>query len=532
MPKGLSWRATAVAAVLLLAVLSLLPNFLPQSARDSLPGFLPSRAITLGLDLQGGSYLLLEVDVAPVFKERLESMVGDIRAALRAARVNYRGLGVQGDTVTLTLVDPAQREQAIAEIDRLNPASLASGGRVRDFDVTDAAGRIVLRLTTGKETELRQAAINQSLEVVRRRIDELGTREASIQRQGSDRILVQVPGEKNPENIKRLLGRTARLTFHMVDINASVQEALQGRVPPGSVLLESAERDRGGLTHYVVKREVDLSGENLTDAQPSFQDNQPVVSFRLDNQGARKFGRITQENVGKPFAIVLDDKVISPPNIREPILGGSGIISGKFTVETANELAVLLRAGALPAPLNVVEERTVGAELGADSIRAGTIACLVAAVLVTALMLVYYGVFGGIADIALYLNVALILGIMSMLGATLTLPGIAGIVLTIGQSVDSNVLIYERIREERRAGRTPLSEINTGFAEAMRTIVDANLTSLIAALALFQFGSGPVKGFAVTLGLGIVTNMFTSVYFSRFLVGLWYDRARPATLPL
>jgi preprotein translocase subunit SecD len=531
MLKGLSWRSAVVVAVCLFAILSLLPNFLPQSVRDSLPGFLPSRAITLGLDLQGGSYLLLEVDVAPVFKERLESMVGDVRAGLRAARINYRGLGVQGDTVSLALVDPAQRDQALAEIEKLNPLSLSSGGRVRDFDISDEAGRIVMHLTDAKKNELRQAAINQSLEVVRRRIDELGTREASIQRQGSDRILVQVPGEKDPENIKRLLGRTARLTFHLVDLNASVQDAVEGRVPPGSMLLESAERD-GASRHYVIKREVELSGENLIDAQPSFQDNQPVVSFRLDNQGARKFGRITQENVGKPFAIVLDDKVISAPNIREPILGGSGIISGNFTVESANELSVLLRAGALPAPLNVVEERSVGAELGADSIRAGTIACMVAAVLVVALMLVYYGIFGGIADIALVLNVALILGIMSMLGGTLTLPGIAGIVLTIGQSVDSNVLIYERIREERRAGRTPLSAINTGFAEAMRTIVDANLTSLIAALALFQFGAGPVKGFAVTLGLGIVTNMFTSVYFSRFLVGIWYDRTRPATLPL
>ena len=532
MPKLPTWRALVVAAVCLFGVLALVPNFLSEQAREALPGWLPNRAITLGLDLQGGSYLLLEVDVQPVFAERLESMVGDVRAGLRAARIGYRGLGVQGDAVSLTLTDPAQRDQALAEIDKLNPTTLGGTGRVRDFDVADEGGRIVMRLTEAKLFDLRQSAINQSLEVVRRRIDEIGTREASIQRQGSDRILVQVPGERDPENIKRLLGRTARLTFHMVDLNASVQEALQGRVPPGSMLLESAERDGGSSSHYVVKRQVDLSGENLTDAQPSFQDNQPVVSFRLDNAGARKFGKITQENVGKPFAIVLDDKVISAPNIREPILGGSGIISGSFSVESANELSVLLRAGALPAPLNVIEERSVGAELGADSIRAGTIACIVAAVLVIALMLVYYGVFGGIADIALILNVVLILGIMSILGATLTLPGIAGIVLTIGQSVDSNVLIYERIREERKGGRTPLSAINAGFTEAMRTIVDANLTSLIAALALFQFGSGPVKGFAVTLGLGIVTNMFTSVYFSRFLVGLWYDRTRPATLPL
>ena len=532
MAKLPTWRALVVAAVCLFGVLALVPNFLSEQTRAALPGWLPNRAITLGLDLQGGSYLLLEVDVQPVFAERLESMVGDVRAGLRAARIGYRGLGVQGDAVSLTLTDQAQREQALAEIDKLNPTTLGGTGRIRDFDVTDEGDRIVMRLTEAKLADLRQSAINQSLEVVRRRIDEIGTREASIQRQGSDRILVQVPGERDPENIKRLLGRTARLTFHMVDLNASVQDALQGRVPPGSMLLESAERDGGGSSHYVVKRQVDLSGENLTDAQPSFQDNQPVVSFRLDNAGARKFGKITQENVGKPFAIVLDDKVISAPNIREPILGGSGIISGSFSVETANELSVLLRAGALPAPLNVIEERSVGAELGADSIRAGTIACIAAAVLVIALMLVYYGVFGGIADIALILNVVLILGIMSILGATLTLPGIAGIVLTIGQSVDSNVLIYERIREERKGGRTPLSAINAGFTEAMRTIVDANLTSLIAALALFQFGSGPVKGFAVTLGLGIVTNMFTSVYFSRFLVGLWYDRTRPATLPL
>jgi preprotein translocase subunit SecD len=297
------------------------------------------------------------------------------------------------------------------------------------------------------------------------------------------------------------------------------------------MLVEAADGEQGP-GHYVIKRQVDVSGENLTDAQPTFQDNQPVVSFRFDNAGARKFGRITQENVGRLFAILLDDKVISAPRIREPILGGSGIISGSFTVQSANELAVLLRAGALPAPLTVVEERSVGAELGADSIRAGTVACVVAGVLVVALMLVYYGIFGLIADLALIVNLVLILGIMSLLGATLTLPGIAGIVLTIGQAVDSNVLIYERIREEMRGGRTPLSAINTGFQEAMRTIVDANLTTLIAALALFQFGSGPVKGFAVTLGLGVMTTMFTAVYFSRFLVAIWYDRTRPSALPL
>ena len=533
MRRPLSWRPLAILAVCLIGFLSIVPNMVSRATLDALPSWLPTTQIVRGLALPGGSYLRLEVDREPVYKERLETMVGDIRGALRTARINYRGLGVQGDTVALNLNDPAQLDQALAEIERLNPYSLGTSGRVRDFDVSsDPSGRIVLHLTEAKRTQLAQSAVSQSLEVVRRRIDELGTREASIQRQGADRILVQVPGERNPENIKRLLGRTARLTFHMVDLGASVQEALQGRIPPGDMLVESADKDRGGPSHYVVKRQVDVSGENLIDAQPTFHDGQPVVSFRFDNAGARKFARITQENVGKPFAIVLDDKVISAPRINEPILGGSGIISGSFTVESANELAVLLRAGALPAPLKVVEERSVGAELGADSIRDGTIACIVAAALVITLMLIYYGIFGFIADVALVLNVVLILGIMTLMGATLTLPGIAGIVLTIGQAVDSNVLIYERIREEMKGGRTPLAAINAGFGEAMRTIVDANLTALIAALALFQFGSGPVKGFAVTLGLGVITNMFTAVYFSRFLVGIWYDRARPAALPL
>jgi preprotein translocase subunit SecD len=293
-----------------------------------------------------------------------------------------------------------------------------------------------------------------------------------------------------------------------------------------------ADDGERGPSHYLLKRKVELSGDSLTDSQPSFQQNEPVVSFRFDNAGARTFGRITQENVNKLFAIVLDDKVISAPNIREPILGGSGVISGSFTVESANELAVLLRSGALPAPLKVIEERSVGAELGADSIRAGTIASIVACVLTVSLMLVYYGIFGLIADVALIVNVVFILGIMSLLGNTLTLPGIAGIVLTIGTAVDSNVLIYERIREEAHNGRSPLSAIQTGFDEALRTIIDANVTHLIAALALFQFGTGPVKGFAVTLAFGILANMFTSVTLTRLLVNYWYRRARPAAIPL
>jgi protein-export membrane protein SecD len=310
----------------------------------------------------------------------------------------------------------------------------------------------------------------------------------------------------------------------------SVADAEAGNVPPGSMLVK-ADPSEGG-TSYLLKKKVELSGESLTDSQPSFQDNQPVVSFRFDNAGARAFARITQENVGKLFAIVLDDHVISAPRIREPITGGSGIISGSFTVESANELAVLLRSGALPAPLAIIEERSVGAELGADSIRAGMTASIVASILVVAFMAVYYGVFGIIADVALIVNIFLMLAAMSVLSSTLTLPGIAGIILTLGTAVDSNVLIYERIREEAQNGKSPIAAINSGFDEALRTIIDANVTTLIAALALFQFGTGPVKGFAITLGFGILANMFTAVTLTRLLVALWFRRTKPAVLPL
>ncbi|HET6468705.1 MAG TPA: protein translocase subunit SecD [Geminicoccaceae bacterium] len=526
------WKVWLVVAVCLVGLISLLPNFFSHATLDRLPDSLPKQQITLGLDLQGGAQLLLEVEVADIYRERLESMLAEARVALRAAAVGYRGLGVQGDAVTLTLTDPAQQAtalEALAGVNTVLPTAIGFGG-IQEFDIqAGEGGRIHISLTPEAREARASAALAQSLEVVRRRIDELGTREASVQRQGEDRILVQVPGERNPEAIKRLLGRTARLTFQMVDMESNPEDVRAGRVP-GSVLLPAAD-DSGG-SEYVVRRRIEVSGEELVDAQPSFQDNQPVVSFRFDSSGARKFGRITQENVNRLFAIVLDGRVISAPRIREPILGGSGIISGSFTVESANELAVLLRAGALPAPMTVVEERSVGPELGADSIRAGAYASIVALVLVMAAMLVYYGVFGVVANLALVVNLVLIFGIMSLLGATLTLPGIAGIVLTIGAAVDSNVLIYERIREEAKRGRSPLSSIDSGFNEALRTIVDANLTTLIAALALFQFGSGPVRGFAVTLGIGIATTMFTAVTFTRLVVAYWYRRARPAAIPL
>jgi protein-export membrane protein SecD len=342
-----------------------------------------------------------------------------------------------------------------------------------------------------------------------------------------------VPGEKDPDSIKRLLGQTAKLTFHLVDMETSPEQALAGNLPPGSVLLPSDEGDRtGGAMQYVVRKRVEVSGESLVDAQPTYYQNQPVVSFRFDSVGGRKFGNITRDHVGELLAIVLDDRVISAPRIDEPILGGSGIIRGSFTVQEANELAVLLRAGALPAPLEIVEERTVGPDLGADSIQAGKVAGVVAFIVVTAFMAIYYGFFGLIADVALVINLLLMVAALSVLQATLTLPGIAGIVLTMGMAVDSNVLIYERIREEARIGRTPIAAVDAGFREALRAIVDANLTTLIAAVLLYAFGSGPVRGFAVTLGIGIVTTMFTAITATRLMVATWLWRTRPAMLPV
>jgi protein-export membrane protein SecD len=530
-PRWKLWLAVAVCVV---GALALLPNFFARDTVEALPDFVPKPRINLGLDLQGGAQLLLEVEVDALFRERLESLVGEARAALRAERIGYRGLGMQGDTVTLTVTDPAQQAAALEALRKLDtplPASaLGFGGGGSELEIsTGAGGRISIALTEPAREMRRTAALTQSLEVVRRRIDELGTREASVQRQGEDRILVQVPGERNPENIKRLLGRTARLTFQMVDMEATPEDVRQGRAP-GSVVLPAD--DDSGVEEYTIKRKVEVSGEDLVDAQPSFQDGQPVVSFRFDTAGARRFGKITTENVGRLFAIVLDGKVISAPRIREPITQGSGIISGSFTVESANELAVLLRAGALPAPMAVVEERSVGPDLGADSIRAGAIASVIAVVLVVGFMIYYYGLFGGFADLALAINVVLLLGTLSALGATLTLPGIAGIVLTIGMAVDSNVLIFERIREEVRAGRTPLAGIDAGFSQAMSAVIDANVTTLIAGLVLFEFGTGPIKGFAVTLSIGVLTTMFTAILLSRLIIAHWYRRARPAAVPL
>jgi preprotein translocase subunit SecD len=518
------WKIVLVLVVCALGLIYAAPNYLVEDEAEGLPSWVPHKKVTLGLDLQGGSHLLLEVETGAVLRERLESVVDSIRTALRGEKIGYTGLGVEGEAAVFRVREPAEADRAralVRDIDSALAVEASDAGTFRITYSTDAA-----RTQT-------QSAVEQSIEVVRRRIDEFGTREPTIQRQGEDRILVQVPGLQDPERLKTILGKTAKLVFRFVDENVSPQDATLGRVPPGSELLPGDEPGPDGrVQSYVVRKRVMVGGETLIDAQPTYQEGQPVVSFRFDTVGAKRFGDATRKNVGRLFAIVLDGKVVSAPVIREPILGGSGIISGRFSVQEAQDLALLLRAGALPAPLIILEERTVGPDLGQDSIDAGKIAGVIALAFVVVFMIASYGLFGLMADVALMFNIALIVAVLSVLQATLTLPGIAGIVLTMGMAVDANVLIFERIREEVRAGRTPISAIDAGYRRALTTIIDSNLTTLIAALILFGLGSGPIKGFAVTLSIGICTSMFTAMMVTRLIVVTWLRRTRPQALPI
>ncbi|MCW4114874.1 protein translocase subunit SecDF [Aurantimonas sp. MSK8Z-1] len=529
------WKTILIWLTVLAGVLLALPNLFTKEQLAGLPSWVPKQQITLGLDLQGGSYILLEVDRASLVADRLQTLRDDVRQTLRNARIGYSGLGESGSTVTVQLRDAADADKARTALqDLVHPVStgLLAGGSVTEVALDESEpGAFRLSLTDDGITYRLSTAVAQSIEVVRRRVDELGTTEPVIQRQGTDRIMVQVPGLGDPQRLKSLLNQTAKLTFRLVDVTASAEDVARGgRAPAGDELLYSNDTPPRPV---LVQRQVMVSGENLTDAQPGFDSrtNEPVVNIRFDTRGAQRFGAVTQQNVGKPFAIVLDDKVLSAPNIREAILGGQAQISGSFTVQSANDLAVLLRAGALPATLNIIEERTVGPGLGADSIAAGEIAGIIGAALVVVFMVLAYGFLGVIANIALAANVILLLAILSMIGATLTLPGIAGIVLTVGMAVDSNVLIYERIREERRNGRTVIQAIANGFERALATIIDANITTLIAAVILFFLGSGPVRGFAVTLAVGIVTTVFTAFTLTRWLMAEWVRRRRPKELP-
>ena len=509
------WKIISVIVVCVLALLYSLPNAVPSSARgvfDSLPSWMPGKTVNLGLDLQGGSYLLLQVEIDEVLKSRSEDLVDTARPELREAKIRYTRIDDIEWGMRLTIREGEDVDQIKKMLRKLDPnldIVVSEDGKVIEAHYNETALK-----------DMRNQTIAQSIEIVRRRIDETGTREPAIQRQGDDRIIVQLPGVDDPQRIKDLLGRTAKMTFHLVDQGNS-------RTVGGTRTLPMVEAP--GQTIDIQRRAM-LTGDMLVHAQPAFEQGQPVVSFRLNAIGAKRFCDVTRENVGRPFAIVLDDEVISAPRINGAICGGSAIITGSFSLEEVADMSLLLRAGALPAPLNFMEERTVGPSLGADSVEAGKIASLVGLAFVLVFMLVTYGRFGLYADIALMVNVSLIFALLSGLQATLTLPGIAGIVLTVGMAVDANVLIFERIREEFRQGRTPMAAIDAGYSRAMSTIVDSNLTTLIAAVILYSFGTGPIKGFAVTLGSGIVTSFFSAIMVTRLLVVHWLKTKKPSEL--
>lgn len=521
------WKVTVVALATILGLLFAIPNLLTPTQREAMPGFLPSNALNLGLDLQGGSYLMLEVDLDEMRAKRITNLVEDVRVTLRENQIAVNALQREAAGAVVTLANPAQQTAAMEALRRATGPN--SQGQMDRQVSRVGSDRVRYVYTQAALDGMGPQAVNQSIEVVRRRIDSLGTREPSITRQGVDRIVVQAPGESDPAALERIIGQTAQLTFQMVDMENSVEEAMAGRVPPDAQLLY----DEGG-TPYLVKRRILVSGENLTRASVgSDQSGRPAIDFRFDGQGARRFGEATAANIGKPFAIILDGRVISAPTIQGAITGGTGQITGSFTIATAVELVNLLNGGALPAPLNVEERRQVSASLGQAAVDAGLKATLIGFLLVVGFMFVAYGVlFGGISVIAMALNGLLIVAAMSMTQATLTLPGIAGLILTLAMAVDANVLIYERMREEARAGRSPIAACDSGFSRAFATIMDANLTTLVAALIMFQFGAGPVRGFAWTLSIGVFTSVFTAVLVTQIGTALWLRTAKPKTLPI
>ncbi len=525
------WKIWTIIVAIVIGVAYALPNFVSEQQAAKLPSLLPHQQLSLGLDLRGGSHLMLEASTDDVRKTKLETLEDTVRSELRqvdGGAVAYTDMSTANGQLSFIVSDPTRVDAARAALEKVTrPLSGLSGAREVEVAVTDG-NKIVMTETDAGINASIDNAMAQAVEVIRKRIDELGTREPTIVRQGANRIVVQVPGLQDPSALKALLGKTAKLEFKLVDVGADPAEAAQGRTPPGSQILPLLE---GGT--IVVKRRAIITGDQLVDSQVSSDDNgAPAVSFRFDSTGGRRFAQATQENVGKPFAIVLDNKVISAPVINGPILGGSGIIQGNYTTASANDLAILLRSGKLPVELKVVEERTVGPDLGADSIRAGSIAAVVAVVAVSLLMVLTYGRFGVYAVLALIINIFLILGVMSAAGFTLTLPGIAGLVLTIGAAVDANVLINERIREERRKGRGVIASVEVGFRDATRTIWDANSLNIIVAIIMFSFGSGPIKGFAVVLSIGIATSVFTAVTVVRLMVSRWLAKARPAALSI
>jgi len=493
------------------------------------PDAMPNGLVNLGLDLRGGAHLLAEVQLEDVYAQRMDGHWPEVRDALRDLRDQVGAVRRQPsvpEVLRVAITNPEGMAAAVAAVNALaTPVVSLTGVGQNDIEVTVEGNDIVVTLSDAEKTATDSRTLQQSLEIIRRRVDEVGTREPTIQRQGADRILIQVPGIGSAAELKALIGTTAKLTF-----NAVVSRTTDPAASPGPRNKLLASMDEEGV-FYIVEETPVVSGEDLVDAQPAFdQNNRPAVNFRFDPSGGRRFGDYTAANIGKPFAIVLDDEVISAPVIQSHIAGGSGVITGSFSVEESTELAVLLRAGALPAKMTFLEERTIGPELGQDSIDAGQRAAVVGMIAVVAFMVASYGWFGVMANVALAINMVLLFACMSLIGATLTLPGIAGIVLTIGMSVDANVLIYERIREELREGKPPSRAIELGFDRAFSAIMDSNFTAILTAIIMFAIGSGAVRGFAVTLGLGIFTSMFTAVYVTRMIITTWMVWRRPATI--
>ena len=524
-------KSISILLVCLVSILFALPNLFTKEQLALWPRFVPTKQMPLGLDLQGGAHLLLAMDTEELRKEWLQTLRDDARRTLRDAKLFPTGVGIVGNQVQVRLAKPEETDAAMRElrklVQQLGSAVLGTSGE--DIAITKGEGGTILLAPTPQGLQQRIVnAAGAAIETVNRRINALGTAESTVVRQGADRILVQYPGLSDTKVLKDLLGQTAKLSFHEVHPTMTAEEARQGRAPTGYRIFQGSDRGDDQGASYLLRETPVVPGENLVDAQPGFDQrtNEPIISFRFDQAGARRFGRFTQENVNRPFAIVLDDKVLSAPVIREPILGGSGQISGSFTVETANTLAVQLRSGALPVKLTIAEERTGGPSLGAAAVAAGRLAAIVGGLTTVAMVGIAYGTFGLFAVLGLIINGTMIVALMSAVGTTLTLPGIAGLVLTVGMAVDSNVIIYERIREELRAGKSAVSAIDAGFTRAITTILDSQLTTLAAAIIMFWLGSGPIRGFAVTLTIGIFTSIFTAVTITRLLVALWLRSAR------
>jgi preprotein translocase subunit SecD len=523
------WKLWAITLTCLFGVLLAIPSLLPAHVTENWPNWTKPH-INLGLDLAGGSQLLLEADTQSLNRQRLEAVEDGIRAEARRNNIEIAEVSTADNQLSFAVPNPAQRDQAL-QIARTAAGGNTMAGQAPEWDVSTAEpNRIVMRANPAGAAEAVKNAMLTAREVIDRRINSLGTLEPTIIQQGAERILVQVPGVQDPEAVKKLIGRTARLEFRLLAENVTAEQLASGRAPPGTQILPT--RESSGLPPQVaVQRQRIITGDQIVRAQQSFDEQgQPDVSITFDSAGGTRFAKVTRDNVGKPFAIILDNQILSAPSIRQPIMGGLASITGGFTVEEANELAISLRSGRLPVELKVIEERTVGPDLGADSIRLGIIASIVATLLVIVFMLITYGRFGVYAVIGLILNALMILGIMALFNATLTLPGIAGFVLTIGAAVDANVLINERIREEQRRGRRLLDTLDTGYKEASTAIFDANITNTIAAALMFYFGSGPIRGFAVVLMIGIVTSVFTAVNVTRMFVALWVKRKRPKEL--